>query len=187
MADTVDAAAALLNHLPTDAPRDHRFLAGAESVGMDDRSPAEVLGRMRVAVGDSDRFRGAAFSANDDGFIETVYRRSVVEGATEVRFVATPAPARYVATEFPDLVAGILDSDAIEVRVAPSMPFACYLATADGETTGYLGVHGEHDNFLGFVANDRPGAVAWLESVYAERWTAAAPFADFLADEGLSP
>jgi DNA-binding MarR family transcriptional regulator len=169
VASTAAAASAALNEFETTVPRDHRFFAGAEVVTMDDRSPAAVLERMQTVAEEATRLRGAAVAANDEEFIAAIHRRAVVEGHLDATFVVTEQVAAYLAAETPAWARDILTSPAVDLVVVSDLPFAWYLATIDGQTTAYLAIHGARDNFLGYVANDDPDAVAWLVSLFDDQ------------------
>jgi hypothetical protein len=165
VASTAATASAALNEFETSVPRNYRFFAGAEVVTMDDLSPAAVLDRMHTVAEEATRLRGAAFAANDEEFIASIHRRAVVEGRLDATFVVTGRVAAYLAAETA-WTRDVLTSAAVDVVVVPDLPFAWYLATVDGHTTAYLAIHGARDNFLGYVANDDPDAVAWLASLF---------------------
>lgn len=185
--EAVAAADGALNHLPTAAPRDHRFFAGAEPTVIGEQPPAAVIGALTDVVREADRFRGASFVANDERFIDLVYERSVETGAMPLEFVVTRSLAGWMTDQYPSRVRRFADSDHFRGHVVDSLPHAFYLAERDGETTAYLGVHGPAGTFVGFVGNDTPAAVAWLE----ERWEAtvadAVPFGTYLRREGHVP
>lgn len=179
VATTAATASAALNEFDTTVPRDPRFFAGAEVVTMEERSPAAVLERMQTVVEAATRLRGAAFAANDEEFIASVHRRAVVEERLDATFVVTDGVASYLAAETPEWARDVLTSPAIDVTVVPELPFAWYLATVDDHTTAYLAIHGARDNFIGYVANDDPDAVAWLTSLFDEQVARGRPLAAY--------
>jgi predicted transcriptional regulator len=187
VAETVTAAGATLNHLPTDVQRESRFFVDADVVSVENSSPAEVLRGITEVLEQSDRFRGASFVANDDRFIDAIYERTVERTAMEVEFLLTPSLAAWLAANYPERMRPLARSDHLACHVIESLPQAFYLAEREGETTAYLGVHGDQGNFVGYVENDTAAAVSWVES----RWTAArdgaTPLAPHLREAGEWP
>jgi predicted transcriptional regulator len=185
--ETVAAAGTTLNHLPTDVPRESRFFADADVVSVENNSPAEVLRGITAVLEGSERFRGASFVANDDRFIDAIYERTVERTAMEVEFLLTPSLAAWLAANYPERMRPLAKSDHLACHVIESLPQAFYLAEREGETTAYLGVHGDQGNFVGYVENDTAAAVSWVES----RWTAArdgaTPLARHLREAGEWP
>jgi predicted transcriptional regulator len=168
VAEAVEAADGVLNELPS-SPRNHRFFADAEMVTIAETSPAVVLSRLRRVAEATDRLRGASIAANDEQFVSTLYRRTVVEESLELSYVMTESVADYLAAESPERARSIVEAG-LEVNVVTDLPFAWYLSTVDGRTTAYLAIHGDKGNFLGYAANDDPDAVAWLADLFdAER------------------
>jgi predicted transcriptional regulator len=182
--DTVADAAGTLNHLPTDIPREGRFFDGATIVSMEERSPAAVLRGITEVASEADRFRGAAFVANDERFIDTLFGRSVEAGPLEVEFLVTEPLAAWMSDAYADRVRAIVGSDHADVHVVESLPHAFYLAERDSGTTAYLGVHGDHDNFVGYVENDSRAAVEWVAARWAAHRGAATPFERHLREAG---
>jgi predicted transcriptional regulator len=177
VAEAVEPSNDVLNELPS-SPRNHRFFADAEVVTMAETSPAAVLSRLRRVVEAADRFRGASLAANDEQFVSTLFRRSVVEESLELSYVLTERVADYMAAEIPERARSAVEAG-VDVRIVPDLPFAWYLSTVDGRTTAYLAIHGDRGNFLGYAANDDPDAVEWLADLFdaqRERGTSLAAY-----------
>lgn len=167
IAEAVEASDGVLNELPS-APRNHRFFADAEVVTVAETSPAAVFSRLRRVAEAADRFRGASIAANDEQFVSTLYRRTVVEESLELSYVLTEPVADYLAAESPERARSVVDAG-VEMSVVSDLPFAWYLSTVDGRTTAYLAVHGDRGNLLGYAANDDPDAVEWLADLFDAR------------------
>ena len=186
VAEAVETANGVLNELPS-SPRNHRFFADAEMVTIAETSPAAVLSRLQRVAEAADRLRGASIAANDEQFVSTLYRRTVVEESLELSYVMTESVADYLAAESPERARSIVEAG-LEVNVVTDLPFAWYLSTVDGRTTAYLAIHGDKGNFLGYAANDDPDAVAWLADLFDaehERGTSLAAY--YRSDDGDAP
>ncbi|QAU14283.1 MarR family transcriptional regulator [Halorubrum sp. BOL3-1] len=177
VAETVETSNGVLDELPA-TPQNHRFFADADVVTIEEASPATVLARMIRVVEEADRLRGASLAANDERFVETLYRRVVVEGSLELSYVVTEPVAAHLADEMPELTRSIVDAG-VEVVVVSELPFAWYLATVNGRTTAYLAIHDDRDNFLGYAANDDPDAVGWLTGMFDAQLERGTPLAAY--------
>jgi predicted transcriptional regulator len=182
IADTAGAATGLLDHLPIDAPRDHRFFDDATVESMADRSPSVVLNRITESLAAADRVRGGAVATNSDEFIDVIRRRTLVEGDLQVELLLPESTAAQVAADYTAIIEESLDSDHVTLQVVDDLPFAFYLMTADGATDAQLLAHGPYGNFLGYVENDTPVAVDWLEALFVDHRREARPFRAFAAD-----
>jgi predicted transcriptional regulator len=182
IADTAGAATGLLEHLPVDAPRSHRFFADATVVSMADRPPSVVFDRITSSLAAADRVRGAAVAPNSEEFVDLLFRRSVAEQDLRAELLLTEATVEQAMDAYADHLRASLDSDRLGFRVVDSLPFAFYLMTTDGSTTAQLAAHGPHDNFLGYVENDTPAAVEWLEGCFADLRRDSCSFRAFAAD-----
>ncbi|KOX96876.1 MarR family transcriptional regulator [Halorubrum tropicale] len=177
VAEAVETANGVLNELPS-SPRNHRFFADAEVVTIAGTPPATVLSRLQRVVEAADRLRGASIAANDERFVSTLYRRTVVEESLELSYVLTESVAEYLAAESPERARSIVEAG-VEVSVVTDLPFAWYLSTVEGRTTAYLAIHGDRDNFLGYAANDDPDAVAWLADLFEAEGGRGTPLAAY--------
>ncbi|SDF41487.1 Predicted transcriptional regulator, contains HTH domain [Halorubrum xinjiangense] len=164
VAEAVESANDVLNELPS-SPRNHRFLADAEVVTIPDTSPAAVLSRLHRVAETADRLRGASIAANDEQFVLSLYRRTVVEESLELSYVVTESVADYLAVESPERARSVVDAG-VDMSVVADLPFAWYLSTVDGRTTAYLAIHSDKGTLLGYAANDDPGAVEWLAELF---------------------
>jgi predicted transcriptional regulator len=182
IAEPTAAAAELADHLPDEAPRNHRFFAGGDVVSMDRTPPAVVVDRLTESLAAADRVRGAAIAPNSEQFIDVLYRRSVVEEALRMELLVPASLVPTLVENYPDRLQGSLTSEWLAIRVVDSLPFAFYLMEADGATTARLLFHGPHDNLLGYVENDREAAVEWMEGLYTDFRDASRPLADIAAE-----
>ncbi len=182
IAETAGAAAELARNLPADAPRDHRFFAGGEVVSTDRLPPAVVIDRITESLAAADRVRGGAVAANSEQFIELLYRRSAVEEDLRVDLLVPASLVPTLVENYPDRLEGSLRSEWLGLHVVDRLPYAFYLMTADGVTTARLLVHGPHRNLLGYVENDRPDAVEWLEGLFGEFRRESRPLAELAAE-----
>jgi hypothetical protein len=52
----------------------------------------------------------------------------------------------------------------------------------ESDTTAYLAIHGARGNFLGYIANDDPDAVAWLVSLFDGQYARGRSLAAYYDD-----
>lgn len=178
VAQTAETGSELLNHLPMDT-LNHRFLIGAEIVSMEKDSPATVLRHLSNQVRSADELRGVSITANNDEFIQMILEDTLDKGTLTVRFVITPHILRHLSEAFPERIDQLIASPNAKVSVAEDLPCAWYM-TDDGDAlTANLTVHGPYDNFLGFISNDHPAAVEWLEGLFEQLERDATPLAEY--------
>lgn len=189
MLDTVEEATAaaqaategaeLLNHLPIDAPRNHRFLIGADVVSMDQESPATVYDRLADKVESAERLRAGAISANNNEFIQLILENTLDSGTLSIRCVITAEVLRHIAAEFPERIDQVIAHNDSTITIVEQLPFAWYVLDDGERQTANLVIHGPYDNFLGYITNDHPAAVEWLDSLLATRERAGTPLAEY--------
>ncbi|ELZ70531.1 transcriptional regulator [Haloferax sp. Atlit-10N] len=155
--DDIDAAAAVLDSLDSDAPLAPVFLDGCEVVATDD-GLGPVLSKLTSFVEGSTSIRGLVRGALPSQV--DAYHRAVVEDGTPVDLVATDDVVQRLVTAYRPQLAEAWSVSSFSLRSVESLPYSLVVSDLPDGPVAFLVAYSER-GLAGVVYNDSPAAVAW--------------------------
>ncbi|POG57205.1 helix-turn-helix transcriptional regulator [Haloferax marisrubri] len=156
--DDIDAAAAVLDSLDSNAPLAPVFLDGCEVVAVDDGGPGPALSKLTSFVEGSTSIRGCVRGALPSQV--DAYYRAVVEDGTPVDLVATDDVVQRLVTAYRPQLAEAWSVSSFSLRSVESLPYSLVVSDLPDGPVAFLVAYSE-SGLAGVIYNESPSAVSW--------------------------
>ncbi|ELZ95465.1 helix-turn-helix transcriptional regulator [Haloferax sulfurifontis] len=170
--DDIDAAAAVLDSLDSDAPLAPAFLDGCDAISVTDGGSGPALSKLTSFVEEATSVRGCVRGALPSQV--DAYYRAVVEGGIPVDIVATDDVVQRLVTAYRPQLAEAWSVDSFSLRSVDSLPYSLVVSDLPDGPVAFLVAYSER-GLAGVIYNDSRPAVSWARRRIDDWQTDAAP------------